>query len=326
MISGLTETATLQASCVLKPDASVCMQGDGKARVRLYSSGTTGKPKAVCHDWSGLTAGLFREGAAHRCWLLCYTPSSFAGLQVILTAMLNGHDLLVPTETAPPAEVVAMAARNGVDAVSATPAYWRALMMAGASEKLELAVVTLGGDIADQGTLTALRESWPRATLRHIYATTEAGVVLSVTDGRPGFPAEKLDGGCLRLRNGVLQVKRDKGWIDTGDLIAIEGERAMFAGRVDDRINVGGEKIDPVEIERELLTLCAVKDACVYGRRNPITGALVAADIVSADEPKTRSAVDAWMKALPPTRRPRVIRYMDRILLNANGKKVRGLR
>ncbi|MEI9903088.1 MAG: hypothetical protein WDN06_03190 [Asticcacaulis sp.] len=44
-----------------------------------------------------------------------------------------------------------------------------------------------GGEAADQALLTALRERFPEAHLRHIYATTEAGTVLTVSDGLAAF-------------------------------------------------------------------------------------------------------------------------------------------
>jgi len=46
-------------------------------------------------------------------------------------------------------------------------------------------------------------------------------------------------------------------------------------------INVGGAKVRPEEIEQQLLAIAGVMDAHVFGRRNPISGQLVAAEVVA---------------------------------------------
>lgn len=53
-----------------------------------------------------------------------------------------------------------------------------------------LKTITLGGEIATQAILDTLKNTFPDAKLRHIYATTEAGVVFTVKDGIAGFPLE----------------------------------------------------------------------------------------------------------------------------------------
>ncbi len=309
--------------------------------VTLESSGTTGTPKRLCHEFSrlrGRLRGVAEEGAR---WLLTYDPGAFAGLQVMLTAAAAGALLVtVPSSGAGTIAGLAQAARqHAVTHVSGTPSFWRAFLMALGDADLPLAAVTLGGEAADQPLLDRLAERFPHARLRHIYASTEAGALFAVADGRAGFPAawldEAPDGLALRIADGVLEVRSPRaapgavdadGWLSTGDLVERQGDRVLFAGRLDGLVNVGGVKVSPEAVERRLLAVDGVADAAVVAVPSPITGHLLTATIVpvpGADGSPLRVALRAATADLPPAARPRVLTFADHIPLSAAGKKSR---
>lgn len=66
---------------------------------------------------------------------------------------------------------------------------------------------------------------------------------------------------------------RDRGWLDEGDYLFIEG-------RADDTIIRGGENIAPAEIEEALCTHPAVKEACVVGVPDDEWGQRIEAAVV----------------------------------------------
>lgn len=309
--------------------------------VTLESSGTTGTPKRLRHDFTrlrGRLRGVAEEGAR---WLLTYDPGAFAGLQVMLTAAAAGAVLIaVPGSGAGTIAALAQAARrHAVTHVSGTPSFWRAFLMALGDADLPLAAVTLGGEAADQPLVDRLAERFPHARLRHIYASTEAGALFAVADGRAGFPAAWLDaapdGLALRITDGVLEVRSPRaapgavdadGWLSTGDLVERRGDRVLFAGRLDGLVNVGGVKVSPEAVERCLLTVDGVADAAVVAVPSPITGHLLTATIVpvpGADESALRVALRAATADLPPAARPRALTFADHIPLSAAGKKSR---
>jgi acyl-coenzyme A synthetase/AMP-(fatty) acid ligase len=309
--------------------------------VTLESSGTTGTPKRLRHDFArlrGRLRGVAEEGAR---WLLTYDPGAFAGLQVMLTAAAAGALLVaVPSSGAGTIAALAQAARrHAVTHVSGTPSFWRAFLMALGDADLPLAAVTLGGEAADQPLLDRLAERFPQARLRHIYASTEAGALFAVADGRAGFPAAWLDaapdGLDLRIAEGVLEVRSPRaapgavdadGWLSTGDLVERRGDRVLFAGRLDGLVNVGGVKVSPEAVERCLLAVDGVADAAVVAVPSPITGHLLTATIVpvpGADQSALRVALRAATADLPPAARPRALTFADHIPLSAAGKKSR---
>ncbi len=73
------------------------------------------------------------------------------------------------------------------------------------------------------------------------------------------------------------------GFVDTGDMIEVRGDRCFFIGRRGGVINVGGAKVHPEEVEAVLNSLDSVRAARVFAKASPITGALVAAEIVLVD-------------------------------------------
>src|SRR5262249_39829660 len=275
-----------------------------RPQVVLMTSGTTGIPKAAGHDLNQLS-GLIPEDrptAAAR-WLLTYHPASFAGLQVILTALLGWAPLAALSW--PDIGALCEAAKEfGPTSISGTPTFWRAFLttLGGDEAKVPLRHATLGGEAVNQATIDRIRTHFPSARITHIYASTEAGAVFAVKDGRAGFPATWLaaERGKVKMRivNGVLHLLSPRrmagyisghdspvdgeGWLDTGDLVRIVDDRVFFIGRKDSIVNVGGQKVRPEEVEALILQLPGVLDAHVKAIANPITGQLVGVDIVVA--------------------------------------------
>lgn len=68
-------------------------------------------------------------------------------------------------------------------------------------------------------------------------------------------------------------ARHDSGWLATGDLGSLDDDGYLYlAGRVDDVINRGGEKVFPHEVEEVLLADPAVAAAAVVGRPHPVMG------------------------------------------------------
>ena len=118
-----------------------------------------------------------------------------AGLQVLLQALLGGSSLALPAAGTGLAERLALFARCGVNAISATPTLWRKMLMLPAAQRaLALRTITLGGETADQQVLDALARAYPGARVRHLYASTEAGVGFAV--GRVRNPGAARPAAC----------------------------------------------------------------------------------------------------------------------------------
>ena len=118
-----------------------------------------------------------------------------------------------------------------------------------------------------------------------------------------GFPARLLEREGpvhIRVRGDVLQVRSERtarryldgrshcmdaeGFVDTGDVVERRGDRFFFAGRRGGIINVGGLKVHPEEVEAVINSHPRVRISGVKGRRNPISGMVVVAEVVPAED------------------------------------------
>ncbi len=283
----------------------------------LATSGTSSTPKLVVHTFETLTRttkASSQQGAKIR-WGMMYEWPRFAGLQVFLQSTLSGSTLLAPPIKASLKEQIDFLIHAKCTHLSATPTMWRKISMTAGANQLPLQQISLGGEIVDEKTLCVLSLMFPEARITHIYASTETGVGFSVSDRLSGFPeaflSEPPAGIALRISNGRLHIRNvamqptylgtetrfgaDDGWIDTGDNIRQENGRCYFLGRASGVINVGGNKAHPEEIENILLQYPGVIATRVYGKSNPVTGYLVAAEVAMQPIPED---IKALQKAL----------------------------
>ncbi|WP_428485833.1 long-chain fatty acid--CoA ligase [Rhodopila sp.] len=315
----------------------------------LFTSGTTGMPKMVVHTLAGLSGplddGVFvSQGTV---WSTFYDIRRYGGMQIMLRALLGGGSLVLSHASEPVAAYLQRLSGQGVTHISGTPSHWRRALMSPAIVTFAPRYVRLSGETADQAILDRLRDAFPTANVAHAFASTEAGVGFDVRDGKAGFPADfipypnenrsiemKVANGTLRIRStrtargylGTHRLPAEDGFIDTGDLVEQRGDRYYFMGRREGVINVGGQKVFPEEVETVLTQHPDVLLARVWPRKNPIMGAVVAADLVlrpaaKADFATIRNALLARCRqTLAPHKVPVSWHLMDNIEMTASGK------
>jgi acyl-CoA synthetase (AMP-forming)/AMP-acid ligase II len=294
-------------------------------RVWLLTSGSTGRPKRVAHTLASLTTVAGDQPP--RRWLCPYTPGTYAWWQVVTLSLAHPRQEIVFVEGNELDGWPELALAEGVTAASGTPTFWRqALWRSGATvSRLALEQITLGGEPVDQAILDQLRALFPDARISWIYASSEAGASIAVHDGRAGFPAGWLDRVLpgrpgLSVDNNELLIASPwsadgmAGVIRTGDRVEVHADRVLITGRVaSDEINVGGSKASAAEVRRILLDHPDVVWAQVGGRKAPIVGNVVTADVV-VSAPVTEQELTAWSaQRLPDYAVPRRLRFLDAI-------------
>ena len=313
----------------------------------IPTSGTTSLPKLVSHTLGSLGAASLRRkklNEKNEIWGQFYDVTRYAGYQTLLNSLLNGHTLVTLSPVDPIHEKVERCAEEFVTHISATPSQWRKILMTGASAKrIPLEQIVLGGEAADQQILNALSSFYPEAKITHTYASTEAGLGLSVSDQLAGFPMRFLDSfegfseisvhderlflRTISSASNYVDGKRFKdsqGWIDTGDLVKIEGDRFFIIGRQSGVINIGGDKVNPENVRQTLLKHPDVIQVNVFGKKNPITGMILAANIqlkANVDQELAKASIKVFIKEnLQMKDRPRLVRFVDDIELTITGK------
>jgi acyl-CoA synthetase (AMP-forming)/AMP-acid ligase II len=314
----------------------------------IATSGTTGKPKLIHHNLKSLLRTCKfpnKESVNNNVWGLLYQPQRYAGLQVVLQAMIAGNTLVLPKGSFD--QKVKSIVNAGVNCLSATPSMWRKLLINGSIKKLNFKQITLGGEAVDSNILNNLTMAFPSTRIVHIYASTEAGVGFIVKDKQVGFPVQWLETGIDNVElkisaNNTLLLKQKimpkgdeinkrldlNGYFDTEDVVQINNDRVIFLGRDSGVINVGGNKVHPEEIESILRSFELINDARVYPKENPMIGQLVAADIVLTDDVDNHKEIKKQIiglckEYLPLYKVPNIIRIVSSISLSLTGKTER---
>ena len=159
----------------------------------------------------------------------------------------------------------------------------------------------------------------------------------------PGDGVEmKVEDGSLRIRSSRIAARyiwREHkpiadadGFVDTGDMLELRGERYYFVGRRDGVINVGGLKVHPEEVEAVINRHPRRSDVAGPCEKSPLTGALVVADVVLKDGRSQKRArrttqsvksCSSAAKRLPRHKVPAAIRFVSALPVAATGKLVR---
>jgi acyl-coenzyme A synthetase/AMP-(fatty) acid ligase len=290
----------LQPREAVNPPLVMRLREQGHAGLILFSSGTTGKPKAMLHDLDRLVDGYVGRRSRPLSMLLFLLFDHIGGINTLLNILsIGGGATLVDEKT--PQRVAALIERFKVAVLPTSPTFLNLMLLGDVVQQHDLSslrMITYGTEPMPESLLQRLRDVLPRVKLLQTFGTSETGIVSTTSMSSDSLYMKfndpsteyKIVEGELWLRStrqilGYLNHPSDSftddGWFRTGDLVE-EGEDGFLRirGRRKEVINVGGEKVFPAEVESVLLRHPWVRDCRAYGQANGITGQFVAADIV----------------------------------------------
>jgi o-succinylbenzoate---CoA ligase len=322
-------------------------EGEEAALAFVYTSGSAGLARAV--ELSRRAFTVAAAASAERLgwrdddrWLLALSVAHVGGLSILIRCLLARRPVVVATGASfAPHEILELLSRDDISLCSLVPAQLEGLLDAApeAPPPGKLRVVLLGGAGARPALLERARgRGWPVLTT---YGLTEtcAQVATQRRGSHAGGVGEPLEGIAVRVVDGVVEVRSPAlmtafhpggvapaltgdGWFRTGDLGRIDGAGSLWiAGRSDELIVTGGEKVLPAEVEQALEGCAGVASACVFGVEDPVWGQLVAAAIVAGPPaPDVRRLAREVGAKLATYQRPRRLALLDALPLNAAGK------
>ncbi len=312
------------------------LRAQGHAGLVLFSSGTSGRPKAMVQDLTVLLSTYHARRRNRLSVLALLGFDHIGGLNTLFGALAAGSTLVVPADRS--ASVVAAAmARHRVAVLPASPTFLNLLLVSGEHQIHDLGalrVITYGTEPMPPGLLPRLRAAFPCARFIQTFGTSETGIVRTespdaastfirfvdpstewkVVDDELWLRSRTQVGGYLDARDGAGKFTSD-GWFRTGDKVELGPEGTLrILGRLGEVINVGGEKLMPAEVESVILGLPAVLDCRVSGVASALIGQAVVAEVVAApgaDHEQLRATIrTACRRALAAHKVPTRVRFV----------------
>ncbi len=316
----------------------------GRPGLILFTSGSTGKSKAAIHDFSALLEKFKVQRHSFRT-ISFLLLDHIGGINTMFYALSNGGTV-VAVENRRPEDVCRAIEQHRVQLLPTSPTFLNLLLISEAYRRFDissLTTVTYGTEPMPSSTLNRLHEILPDVRLLQTYGLTEVGILRSkskssdslwVKLGGEGVETKVVDGVLwIRSKSAMLGYLNHAspfdadGWLNTQDMVEVDGEHFRIMGRRSEIINVGGQKVFPAEVESVLLQMEGVTDATVYGEQNTITGQIVAARLnvePATTESQIKREVRRFCKGkLEPYKIPVKVKLVDDRQFSDRFKKLR---
>lgn len=255
----------------------------------LFTSGTTGKPKAILHDFSGFLErfGTPRPALRTLSFLLF---DHIGGLNTLFHTLFN-RGVVVSPGSRDVGSVLDACVRHEVELLPTTPTFLRMLLMSeyiNGNFPKSLRLITYGTERMDQATLTRLCEALPEVEFRQTYGMSELGILRIKSRARDSLWMQVGGEGVeTKITNDVLHIRTrnrmvgylnapdpfdNEGWYNTNDVVEKDGDWIKISGRTKEVVNVGGLKFSVAEVEDVAMEFPGVRLARAEVKDNPITG------------------------------------------------------
>lgn len=293
------------------------LSNQGAPGLILFSSGTSGAPKAMVQDFGKLLASYESRRESGLAMLALLGFDHIGGLNTLFNTLAAGSLLAVPPSRSP-ADVAETIARYRVAILPASPTFLNLLLAADITADLaSLRVITYGTEPMPESLLRRLKAVFPEVRFIQTFGTSETGITRTESPEAgstflrfvdPHLEWKVIDDE-LWLRSdtqiaGYLNASNERftadGWFRSGDKVEQGPNGSLrILGRMGETINVGGEKLMPAEVESVVLTVPGVADCRVRGEAHPLTGQTVVVDVVAPDgnQEGLRSAIRTACRA-----------------------------
>ena len=265
------------------------LRTDKHAGLVLFSTGTTGRPKAILHDLS-LFMKRFETPRPTLKTINFLLFDHIGGLNTLLHTLFNKGTVVAPTSRNV-SDILETCSKHHIEVLPTTPTFLRMMLMSGMipdNIPKSLRIITYGTERMDQPTLDSLCELLPNVDFRQTFGMSELGIVRVKSKARDSLYMKVGGEGVeTRVVNSILEIRSktrmlgylnekspfdNEGWYNTQDIVDEQDGYYRVTGRTSESINVGGLKFMASEVERVTLEFEGIELAKAEGKPNPITG------------------------------------------------------
>jgi acyl-CoA synthetase (AMP-forming)/AMP-acid ligase II len=330
----------------------MCNAGDwGVSRHVLLklTSGTTAAPRAIRFRSEQLladciqicdTMGITSEDANFGVIPLSH---SYGFSNLVTPLLVRGVPMTLSRDRMPRA-VLDDLARTGATVFPGMPVFYQAFCeMENAPPLPKLRLCISAGAPLPLEVARKFREKFQRS-IHSFYGSSECGGICYDREARleeAGFVGAPMDGveiemlephvpaSRIRIRSAAAgdgyfpepdSQKLGDGFFTPDDLLSPSGDGFRIVGRVSDVINVAGKKVNPAEVEAELLRFAGVRAAVVFGRESVLRNEEVAACVAASGRVREAELLEFCRGRLSGWQVPKRIFFVDEIPVNERGK------
>lgn len=328
----------------------------------IFTSGTTAEPSGVTLTHQQILDSTINiidkvgNDETDRELLLMPLSHSF-GLGRMRSALLVGTILVIGYPLIRMKQVLEAMTRHQITGFAIVPAAWEFIILMSGDQisnyGSQIKYIELGSASFSAENRQVMRDWFPDTNLLMNYGLTEVPRALFTrfhadpdeSSGLLGSGAEVriLDENSKAVANGIegeIALRSDwmfseyldipkltttafcNGFFKTGDSGVIKGEYLFLRGRLKEQINVGGKKVNPVDVEVILKTMRSISDCACVSIPDPQLGEVVKAFIVlNEKEDFSNKEIENYLQdKLPNHMRPRYFEVIDQIPRTAVGK------
>ena len=310
----------------------------------IMSSGSTGNSKAIVHDFNKLLNNFQKKKIGFKT-IAFLLFDHMGGINTLLCTLYSGGSLIIP-DTREVESVAKVIEAEKVEALITSPSFLNLLLLSQIHEKvnlISLKIINYGSEPMPESLLIRLNITFPWVKFSQAYGLSEIGVLKAKSKSSDSlFIKLDEDHARVRINEGMLEIKKENsmlgylnapssytedGWFKTGDMVVEQDGYIKILGRKSDVINVGGEKVFPVEVENVLLKMEGVEDAVVSGEPNAILGNIVKVKLrvkAGFDQNEFKIKVRFFCKEqLPAYKIPQKIEFVNHEFHGQRFKKMR---
>ena len=276
------------------------LQKLGHSGLILFSSGSTGAPKAMIHDLDKLIDNYKNKKQKHINMLVFLMFDHIGGINTMLNILSMGATMIIP-QNRNADDICRLIQDYKITVLPSSPTFLNLILINRSYEKYDLSslrMITYGTETMPEGLLNRLKAVFSKVKFLQTFGTSETGIA-STSSKSSNSTFMKIDDENLEYKivdnelwlrsktqilgylNRSMESFTNDGWFKTGDLVELDNEGFIkIIGRNKEIINVGGQKVLPSEVESVLLGMDEIEDCLVYGEQNAITGQSVSCDVV----------------------------------------------
>jgi long-chain acyl-CoA synthetase len=326
---------------------------DDRDALILFTSGTTGLPKAIGITHGQLSARIsgvttpFRADVAPTVSLMS-VPFFHVGGAIGLFGNLYAGNTYVVQARFDAGDWLRLVQEHRVTSTFMVPTMLQRILDHPDFDKTDLtslAAVAYGAAAAPVALVRRAIAALPHVAFANVFGQTETlgayttllpddhrdanrvgsvgrplpGVEVRVVDPDTGTDVEAGAVGELWVKS--AQNVGSEGWLRTGDLARRDTDGYIYpSGRIKDTINRGGEKFGPIEVEDAIRTHPAVSDVAVAGVADEDMGQRVGAAVVVRSPLSLEELRSHCREVIAYFKLPERLKIVDQIPYNDTGK------